>query len=302
MQGRIALAHVNVATKGSTWRKLAVVALVHALRLPLTLHLHAGEYPTFYRDLPRTGQRVVRWMFQAADCVIVLGESWRGFAEATLGVDPRRVEVLHNGIPDPLKSGVREVTRSVELEAGPLRLLFVGKLDARKGVGDLLQALADSGIAGGNWQLDVVGQGDSRPWHDLARKLDIAGQVNFAGWLGHVELTELYRSADVFVLPSYAEGLSIALLEAMAFRLAIVTTAVGAHEEVIENGVNGLVVCAGDVPALSAALGRLLGNRTDREDFGRRARASFVERFELNEWTDRLLEIYQPMLDRTMAR
>ena len=285
--GRIALVHVNIAARGSTWRKLFVVAMARLLRLPLILHLHAHDYPGFFLAVPAMGQWVIRWMFQTADRVIVLGGGWRSYVVDQLGVARERVEILHNAVPDPLPGG--ELPKR---DSAVPQICFLGILGDRKGVPTLLRALAHPVVHAHAYGAVIAGNGDVDHYRSMAADLDLSDRVSFPGWIHAPDAASLYSRSDIFVLPSRAEGLSSSLIEAMAYGLAIVTTPVGAHGEVIASGDNGLLVPVDDVEALAVSLDQLLANPAKRVELGRRARESFLAQFELEAFLDRLEAIY----------
>jgi glycosyltransferase involved in cell wall biosynthesis len=141
---------------------------------------------------------------------------------------------------------------------GPVRLFYHGRVDRRKGVLDMLHALARTG---GEWRCTVSGIG---PDHDaaqaLAGVLGLADRVAFTGYADYDAVPALYRAHDVFVSPTYAEGFSNTILEAMASGLAVVSCRSVGVVDCIRDGENGLLVDAGDVPALADALGRLVAD------------------------------------------
>lgn len=142
--------------------------------------------------------------------------------------------------------------------AGPLRVLSVGRLVADKGQLLLLQAVAALRAQGVDVALTLVGDGPDRgALTDAVRRLGIGDSVVLEGAVDQGRLPELYRSADVFCLPSFAEGLPVVLMEAMAHGLPVVATRVAGVSELVEDGVNGAVVAAGRVDLLVGALARL---------------------------------------------
>jgi glycosyltransferase involved in cell wall biosynthesis len=125
--------------------------------------------------------------------------------------------------------------------------------------------------------------------------MGIAGRVRF---LGHrTDIPQLLAAADLFALPSLYEGTSLAVLEAMAARRAVVSSAIGGTEELIEDGKSGLLVPPGDAPALGAAIGRLLADPALRESLAARARARVEADFTRSAMAGRVTAIYGRVLD-----
>jgi len=141
----------------------------------------------------------------------------------------------------------------------PRRLVCVARLVGRKGLEELLGALAL--LKAEDTELTLVGEGSMRPLlEQQAKALGIAHRVTFAGVVGANEVGECYRQADCFVLPSLSESFSMALLEAMASGLPVVASRVGGIPELVEDGVNGKLVEPGSALALAQGLDSLLGD------------------------------------------
>jgi glycosyltransferase involved in cell wall biosynthesis len=157
---------------------------------------------------------------------------------------------------------------------GPLRLLCVGRLIERKGQRHLIEAVKRLTEKGITVTLDLVGTGDAEAtYRAQVERLGIADRVSFVGYVPREEIAAQYASAHVFVLPSYNEGMSVAILEAMAAGLPVVVTRTGGTTELIEEGVNGLTFDWADVDALTAHLARLATERVLARRMGAASRA-----------------------------
>lgn len=280
------LQHIHVAGRGSTGRKLLLCGLARTLGAPHLLHLHDYDYAADYRSRPDWAKRAIGHMFRAADHVIVLGQRDRALVAELLGVDPARLSVLHNCVPDP-----GPIPRPRPNASEPT-ILFLGRLSDRKGLPELLEALASPELAGLSWHAVLAGDGPVASYRQQADVLDLQGRVTMPGWLNEAETQELCARAAILVLPSHAEGLAMAVVEGLAHGIPVVTTRVGAHAEVITDGETGLFVPVSDPDALAAALGRLLRNPALRRRIGLRARALFVARLGMGPYLRRLEAIY----------
>ena len=284
--GRLDLLHLNVAGRGSTVRKVILGLWAELFGLPTIVHLHDFDYPADFARRRAWQQGLVRRLFGRARLCLVLGERDRRFVIDGLGVEPTRAVVLHNAVPDPGPPPERSG------RPGPSRLLFLGHLSERKGVGELLAALARPALSARDWRLDLAGGGEVERFRARARELGLSERCRFHGWLGQEATFELLRAADILVLPSHAEGQAMALLEAMAHGLAILATPVGAHLEAVTHGVSALLVPPGEVAALEAALVRLIDDPELRARLGRAARARWREGFAIEGYARRLAALY----------
>jgi glycosyltransferase involved in cell wall biosynthesis len=171
-------------------------------------------------------------------------------------------------------------------------LLFLGKLTARKGLPELLEALAHDDVAPLPWRLRVAGDGDPRDFVERAAALGIAERVSFVGWVAEERVHDLLRETDVFVLPSHNEGLSVAMLEAMAHGCAVVATPVGATLDAVTDGESALVVPAGDPQRLAAALRRVIDDPALRATLQAGARQRWCDSFQITAHCRQLAVLY----------
>ena len=276
--------HIHVAGRGSTVRKLMLAALARTLGCTHVLHLHDYDYAADYVRRARWQQALVRRMFRSADRVVVLGERDRETMLQTIGVDAERVILLRNCVPDPSPLGRSPSNLPV--------ILFIGRLGERKGVPELLSALAGPAMARLDWRAVLAGDGPVESYRREAERLGLGGRVGMPGWLDEVETRKLLSTADILVLPSRAEGMSMAVIEGLAHGLAVVTTRVGAHQEAITDDVSGVFVPVGDAMALGDALARLVCDAEARARLSSAGRKVYLQRFSMASYLRALRELY----------
>lgn len=286
--------HIHVAGRGSTARKLVLAAVARTLGCVHVLHLHDYAYADDFAGRSPRQRRLVRAMFQGADRVIVLGNGDRAMLETLLGVDGRRIEIFHNCVPDPGPKPLR-------IALSPL-IVFLGRLSERKGVPELLSALASPAMAGLRWRAVIAGDGPVAAYQQQAAALGLSGRVEMPGWLDAGQTRTLCQNADILVLPSHAEGMAMAVIEGLAHGLGVVTTRVGAHEEAIVDGENGLFVPVGDDAALADTLARLVSDAGLRNGLSVRARQAYLSRFSMVAYQRRLEAFYEAILSQDHAR
>ncbi|MEM6889077.1 MAG: glycosyltransferase family 4 protein [Pseudomonadota bacterium] len=175
------------------------------------------------------------------------------FADPT---DWSQMRIIHCGIdPDRYDAGARATGRK--------RLLFVGRLAAVKGVLVLLSAFAKVRKNHPDAVLTLVGDGPERANIEAyCKELELNDAVRFTGYLSQTEVAGALQNADLFVLPSFAEGVPVVLMEAMASRLPVVATSIAGVPELIETGKTGLLVPPGDTEALAEAISSVLADDT----------------------------------------
>jgi glycosyltransferase involved in cell wall biosynthesis len=208
------------------------------------------------------------------------------------GVDRDRIVRIPNGV-DPSPDGVKT---TYDLHS-PVRLVFVGRLHEQKGVDTLLRSLSELGRRRDDLpiSLQVLGDGPERAkLAELAARLGVSDDVTFLG--SGTDAGSLLRRSDIFVLPSRAEGLSNALLEAMALGLPVVASNIPGNEEVVDHLSNGVLFSVDDASSLASALIRVLEDSELRVAIGQRALRTVEERYELRRVARRYIELYEGLL------
>jgi glycosyltransferase involved in cell wall biosynthesis len=269
LRNRGAIVHVHGASRASFWRKAPFMALAHLFRAPVVYHLHGGGFRRFYlRGCGALGRRVVRHFLDRAAAIVVVSERWERWI--------REVSANENVvcIANPVR---------FDAEASPQRggsmVAFCGRVEAGKGVFELLEAVASLVPTLPEVRLEVAGDGDLAGLERRASELGIRAHVHLHGWIDDAKRDALLARARAFALPSHAEGLPVALLEAMSAGCAVVATGVGGIPDVVTDSVDGLLVPARDVESLARALRRVLCDDELAARLGANARATVAARF-----------------------
>lgn len=283
------LLHIHLSERGSTFRKAILTLIAVVLRKPVVMHAHGSEFPTFFSKLPQWVRRGLIQIFRRCTLFIVLSESWKKFYIDSLGLEARQVLVLPNPVKLPSQVPCRKGSPKVNF-------VFFGRIGERKGVFDLIQAFAalppEQKTGSG---LTLAGDGEVEQARRLVESLDLMDQVTVLDWLGPDQRDTLLFKADVFVLPSYNEGLPMALLEAMAWGLPVITTPVGGIPELVTQSQNGLLVNPGDIQQLSVAIQSLIEAEGLRLSLGSAARASVLS-FDIKNYWCSLVSSYRSVL------
>jgi phosphatidyl-myo-inositol dimannoside synthase len=213
------------------------------------------------------------------------------------GVPTERIRIL----PWPLNPSFLRMTENPDRLSLPAAfpngqvILTVGRCVATeryKGTDKLIRAIAQLGARLPRLHLVAVGGGDDLPrLRQIATELGISDRVHFLGDLSREELAACYAKADIFSLPSTGEGFGLVFLEAMAFARPIVGVACGGTTDLVENGINGLLVSPGDLEQLVQALEHLLHDETLCGELGRRGVETVRRKYQFDVFQARLEEI-----------
>jgi len=264
---RVDVVHLHMSTRGSVVRKCLLIWVAVALRRPVIVHMHGADFFPFFEALRPLWQRQIGLALRRARHVVVLGEGWRRFLIERAGLPEHRVSVVRNGVPAP-------ATRP-RVQENPTHILFLGRLGARKGVPELLAALGSQAMQTLPWRATLAGDGDVPGFSAMAARAGLGERIAFPGWVDSARAAALMASADLLVLPSHHEALPMAVVEALAAAVPVLTTPVGVIGELLTDGQTALLVAPGDVPALTAALVRLVGDPSLRARLGQAGHAVF---------------------------
>ncbi len=293
LRGEVAVVHVNTSERLSYPRKGLLMQLARLLGLPVIAHMHGADFMPYFDRASALERWWVRRVLRTSQKVVVLGDSFRRHAIEQVGLPAAQVVTVFNAIPDLRREQPQSARRPLPFAAGrPARLLMLANISARKGADSLLTAAAALRAAGHDFHLTLAGGGEIRQFQTMAAELGLAPVTDFPGWVDRAGAHRLLLEADALVLPSRAEGLPIAILEALALGTPIVTTPVGAIPEVLRDGETALIVPPGDAASLTAALARLITGATSAAALAEAGRRLYERSFAIEGFCDRWLALY----------
>ncbi len=267
----------------------AATLLSRELKIPFVVTVHGLDAFSSRQVKGRAGEwcaRVSRSVYRSACSVICISEKVRD--RVIEGAGPRvNTTVIYNGVdPDAFAPSDNETDEPV--------ILSVGNLIPVKGHELLLRALAAIQNQFPRLSLEIIGEGSERPrLQKLADELGIADKVNFRGRQGRRQVADAMRRATVFALPSRYEGLGCVYLEAMSAGRPVIACRDQGIDEVIEQGVNGCLVGAGDLQELTDTLVRILQETDLRRSLGQAARRTILQGYSLGHQAARLFRLYR---------
>lgn len=286
--------HAHYATHPAT--AAFIISALTPIRFSVTVHAH-DLFVAWRRPLLRAKVRRA--------CFIRVISAFNGtFLRALYPESTEKIRVIHMGIaPDAYRLAAGQGAGG---EDGA-RLVCVASLQPYKGIPVLIEACRRLAAAGHRFRCDVVGEGRQRA--ELERRIAAAGlgdRVRLRGALRQDEIAALLGLATIVVLPSVVsrdgqmEGIPVALMEAMAAQRPVVASAISGIPELVEHGVNGLLVEPGNAVALAAAIAQLLAKPERGREMGRRGSDTVRLRFRLDAVTRSLrreIEAWNPPPD-----
>lgn len=262
----VQIVHVHTAADTDFKRSGMVLWLSKAMGRKVILHSHASRFKDYYAEANEKEKSWIVSTINKADVLIVLSESWKTWF-ASIGVVKEKIVILHNitAYPAINENVQEEKRRNIER---PIRFLFLGEIGKRKGVFDIIKAFANhKETLTGKAMLRIGGNKNEDVLISAINDNELSDIVKFEGFVSGKVKIELLNWADVYILPSYNEGLPISILEAMSYGMPIITTPVGGIPEIVDN-TNGILVEPGDEEAIFGAMCHYVHNRNAIQDQG----------------------------------
>lgn len=258
------IVHIHTSSQNSFWRKLAFILSAKCFRRPVIFHLHGASFDVFYNDASPIKRLLIRKTLESCTKIITLSDEWVSIIRK---IAPKaRLISIANPVVLPDLSCLPHQHSPTE------NILFLGRLGKRKGTYDLIHAFNNIANQFPRAMLQLGGDGEIDEARTLADELNLTDRIQFLGWITGELKTQLLLNAAIYVLPSYSEGLPMGILEAMSYKLPIVSTPVGGIPSAVRDEIEGLLVAPGDVTMLATAITRILQNPDLREKLGSSAR------------------------------
>lgn len=278
------IVHIHTSEPPSARRKLLFFRLAKWLKKKIVVHFHS-----FSPDTTVNGPHSERYreMFCGADVVVVLSNYWKEVVDKKFHLG-NRIKVVYNPCPTITYPQTYEKTKSI---------LYAGTINQRKGYADLIRAFAKVASKHTDWKIALAGNGEIEQARTLAKELGIEGQVDFLGWVNGEKKDKAFKQASVFCLPSYAEGFPMAVLDAWAYGLPVITTPVGGVPDVAVDGENMLLFNPGDIDTLAGKLDWIMRDEALREKLSAASIKISTEKFNLSTITQQIGEIYESLMN-----
>jgi glycosyltransferase involved in cell wall biosynthesis len=279
------LVHVHLSAPMSAVRKYPFLLLAKAFKIPIIIHFHAFSAES---TIDKKHSKLYDIIFSKANTIIVLSASWKLGLIEELNIEASKIEVLYN--PCPIIQENKNVVKTNTI-------LYAGTLENRKGYKDLLDSFAIIAQTYPEWKLVFAGNGKVDEGIKLAKKLHIENQVIFKGWVSGEYKSQLFSEANIFCLPSYAEGFPMSVLDAWSYGLPVITTPVGGIPDVAKDGINMLLFNSGDIKSLSEKLNLMMSDKILSENISKASIAFSQNEFSLKVITNQLHNIYKKNID-----
>lgn len=285
------LVYMHMSHHGSFDRASVLQRIAKKYNIPTVVHLHGSEFKKYYSECSDKKKKDISGFFEDCGAVITLGTLW---GQYILSIAPKaKIHVLNNSIHIP--------QQTVTQRRDEVNVLFMGVLIQRKGVADLLQAVKK--LIDGKRLKDICvrfhigGTGpEEETLKQYIRENHLEDYVDFLGWVDGETKKKALETNQVFILPSYNEGLPIAILEAIGYGMPVIATNVGNIAEAVLEGDNGFLVTPGDVDGYANALQCLITDYPLRQSMAKRSRELAEKKFDEKKYFVKLAEVFHSAL------
>ncbi len=276
--------HIHFASRMSTWRKFPFAFMSRVFLSKVVLHAHGSEFKEFYQNSFFLARFLIRRFLSCGTVLLTLSERWDQWYSSIIPKRYTNIRIL----PNPIES-----TRSrAPQQQDECVIIFNGSFEHRKGPKTLITAVSLlSESVRSQIRVLMTGPGDHNALRRFTEEYDHRERIEILGWLSEADYLSVREEASIFVLPSFNEGLPMAMLEAMALGQVPITTPVGGIPDVIEDGTNGLLVEPGDASSVAAAIERLVTDENLRQSLSDGALATSREH-DITDYMLRLSAIY----------
>ncbi|WP_175542272.1 glycosyltransferase family 4 protein [Natrinema hispanicum] len=278
------LVHVHTAHRFSFYRATFYILFsAYVWRVPVVLHVHGSSFDEFLTTRSITAQTIQVIGFRTCSSVITLSDYWKELIETH--TQAGHVIAIPNAVDPKKYTSSSDVTDPT--------IVYVSHLSERKGAAEFITAISDLVEQQDDLTIQVAGSG---PYSDRIEQLEAEyNEINYHGYVSEEKKRELLADGTIFVLPSYAEGLPIAILEAMAAGNSIVSTSVGSIPEVITEE-RGLVLEPGDPHELRAALQSLCNSPSEVSRMAEQNLVAIETQYNWDRIASELFDLYSELL------
>lgn len=273
------IVHVHFSLRTTAKRKMPFVKMAKFFNKKVILHLHCGS------QIDEIWNDNYQYLFSHADKSLLLSESLKAKIESKVGKG-YDLEVCYNPCP------AVEIDKSIKKKN---HILFSGTLYKGKGYQDLIKAFAKIADKHPDWKVVLAGNGEVEEGKQLASSLGIAQQVEFLGWVNGNAKQKAFQEASIFCLPSYAEGFPMAVLDAWAYGLPVITTPVGGIPDVAKDGENMLLFNPGDIGQLTSNIEKMIDDENLRKKISKASTEFAHGTFSIDTVNAQLAKIYESL-------
>ena len=250
------------------------------------MHHHAAEFESFYSHSSKYYKNIIKRTLLEVDVNIVLSNSMRDVLKS---IQPdANIFVLHNAVKTYTHNSYSLSSKNI---------VMFGRLGKRKGVFDLLDAIKRlDGEIPEDIRFYFCGDRGEKDVEKEVERLGIEHRIGYIGWVDKEKKNSILSNAMIHCLPSYHEGLPMAILETMSLGIPNIATSISSIPVVIRNGENGFLITPGDIGALCVCIKKLVSDESLRLKFSKMSYEEIIQGFSIKSHIERLILIYDELI------
>lgn len=288
----IDIVHMHMSERGSFKRKYLIYKLAKMFNKKVITHTHGAEFEEFFKKSNPKLKSQIKELLRESDIVITLGNKWDNIIKE---IEPQAYTIV-------LRNAVKIPEINNDINDKNIKVLFLAVLIKRKGITDLIEAAQEiiEEVQSNKKQIEfiIAGEGELKDSaKSLVKELGLSPYFNFVGWVNGEDKIKLLQETDIFVLPSYNEGLPLSILEAISYGIPIISTNVGSIDEAVKNEKNGYLVNPGDKVALSQAFIKLISSG-EIKSMGLESRNISKKHFNIDVYFENIINIYRKLVNK----
>ncbi|MEI8201412.1 MAG: glycosyltransferase family 4 protein [Bacteroidota bacterium] len=286
----VKIVHLHTSSNLSYYRTIIFFFISKLLRRKTILHFHASNFSDFFIHNNKS-YKLNKFVFKHTDQILVLCNEWKNQLMDKYGIDNATF------LPNPIPNIPQEVVKETEAKSNKcFQILFIGFLIKTKGIIEIIELATLLKKNKVNAKIIIAGKG---LLHDFIiteiENKELSEYLEYFGWANEVSKTTLYLNSDLFLLPSYKEGMPITILEAMTYGLPIISTNIAGIPDEVVHAKNGFLYQPGDVSGFYNGITTLINNKELRVEM-RKESLKKVKSFDSSVIFNRLLLIYKELL------
>ena len=275
------IVHIHMAERGSFYRKSIYIIIAKLLGKKIIVHFHGAEFDEFYHKESNKLQKMyIKYILGKSNLIIALGDNWKKKIKRYTNTE---IVVLNNAV---------EVPDNNFYDINNKNILLLGRLEQRKGTFDLLDITDNVLQEDSRFNLVLAGDGNLEVVKKKIDKLQLKDNVKLLGWINKEQREEIFKNTAIFVLPSYNEGMPMAILEAMSYGIPLVVSDVGDIPYLVNDEENGYLINAGDKKQLEDRVLRLMKDKDLRAKISRNNYDKVKNKFNLQLNLKKIEKIY----------
>lgn len=282
--------HVHSSFGPSFYRKAPFIYLSKLAKKPIINHCHGADFDNFYSTASKRKKKLIKRVYNQCSTIIALSEEWKQKLSVVASKEKIAVienySIIHN---QHLNERLKRKSNN--------QILFLGEIGYRKGSYDIPGIVEKLVKLIPDFKFVIAGDGQVKEIQKLLKEKNIDKYVTFPGWVRGKEKDSMLRESDVFILPSYNEGMPMAILDAMGYGLPIISTEVGGIPKIVIDNVNGYLCKPGDVQSFTEGIYQILHNDSQRRKMSQGSVKIVEENYSLDLHLSKLKAIYEGYLN-----